>query len=59
MKFSQVERHSSNKKARSTWERKAVGSHRANADAGTAEYFSQIRTSMKHHSYLKYFSIKL
>ena len=43
MKFSQVERHSSNKKARSTWERKAVGSHRANADAGTAEYFSQIR----------------
>lgn len=33
----------SNQQARSTWERKAVGSHRATADAGSREYFEQIR----------------
>ena len=34
----------SNAQARSTWERKAVGSQRANASAGTRDYFEQIRT---------------
>lgn len=33
----------SNAQARSTWERKAVGSQRAVAAAGTREYFEQIR----------------
>lgn len=34
----------SNAQARSTWERKAVGSQRAIAAAGTRDYFEQIRT---------------
>lgn len=36
-------RRQSNSQARSTWERKAVGSQRAVAEAGSAEYFRQIR----------------
>ena len=38
-----AERDTSNRQARSTWERKAVGSQRASAEAGTAEYYAQIR----------------
>ena len=38
-----VEFERSNVQARSTWERKAVGSQRAVAAAGTREYFEQIR----------------
>lgn len=37
------ERERSNAQARSTWERKAVGSQRAAAAAGTRDYFEQIR----------------
>jgi SAM-dependent methyltransferase len=33
----------SNEAARATWERKAVGSQRAKAEAGSPEYFTQIR----------------
>jgi 2-polyprenyl-3-methyl-5-hydroxy-6-metoxy-1,4-benzoquinol methylase len=37
------ERARSNRQARSTWERRAVGAHHAKAPKGTAEYFEQIR----------------
>ena len=38
------QRAASNRRARSTWEHKAVGSQRARSAAGTAEYYEQIRT---------------
>lgn len=42
--LSREERNDSNLKARSTWERKAVGSHRAEgAESGTPEYYASIR----------------
>ena len=33
----------SNRRARATWENKAVGSHRSSASKGSFEYFRQIR----------------
>lgn len=44
MRISNEERLRSNQRARSTWERNAVGSHRASAPAGTAAYYEQLRT---------------
>src|SRR5712675_1452674 len=41
--ISNAERAKSNEQARSTWERTAVGSHRATGRAGSVEYYAQIR----------------
>jgi 2-polyprenyl-3-methyl-5-hydroxy-6-metoxy-1,4-benzoquinol methylase len=43
MTLSPEERAASNRQARSTWERRAVGEHRAHAPKASPEYFEQIR----------------